>query len=45
VIELVKLKGLSVQEAAQSLGMSESAVKVTTHRGIQAMAKWFGKRA
>jgi RNA polymerase sigma-70 factor, ECF subfamily len=44
VIELVKLKGLSVQEAAQSLGMSESAVKVTTHRGIQAMAKWFGKR-
>lgn len=45
VIELVKLKGLSVQEAAEHLGMSESAVKVSTHRGIKAMARWFGRKS
>jgi RNA polymerase sigma-70 factor (ECF subfamily) len=38
VIELVKLEGLSVSEAAARCGMSESAVKVAVHRGIKAMA-------
>ncbi len=40
-IEHVKLKGLSVTEAAALLGMSESAVKVGIHRGL----KTLGKRA
>ncbi len=34
----VKLDGLSVAEAAQRTGMSESAVKVGIHRGIKSMA-------
>ena len=34
----VKLEGLSVVEAAQRTGMSESAVKVGIHRGLKALA-------
>jgi RNA polymerase sigma-70 factor (ECF subfamily) len=34
----VKLEGLSVLEAAQLTGMSESAVKVGVHRGLKALA-------
>ncbi|MGH8790928.1 MAG: sigma-70 family RNA polymerase sigma factor [Cupriavidus necator] len=34
----VKLEGLSVVEAAQMTGMSESAVKVGVHRGLKALA-------
>jgi RNA polymerase sigma-70 factor (ECF subfamily) len=34
----VKLQGLSVAEAAQLTGMSESAVKVGIHRGLKALA-------
>ena len=34
----VKLDGLSVAEAAQRTGMSESAVKVGVHRGLKALA-------
>jgi RNA polymerase sigma factor (sigma-70 family) len=34
----VKLEGLSVAEAAQRTGMSESAVKVGIHRGLKALA-------
>jgi RNA polymerase sigma-70 factor (ECF subfamily) len=37
-IELVKLEGLSVAEAASRTGMSESAVKVGVHRGLKALA-------
>ncbi|HXP01250.1 MAG TPA: sigma-70 family RNA polymerase sigma factor [Luteibacter sp.] len=37
-IVLVKLQGLSVAEAAQRSGMSESAVKVGVHRGLKALA-------
>jgi len=37
-IECVKLRGLSVAEAARELGMSESAVKVGVHRGLKALA-------
>jgi RNA polymerase sigma-70 factor (ECF subfamily) len=37
-IELVKLGGLSVAEAAQQTGMSESAIKVGIHRGLKALA-------
>ncbi len=37
-IRHVKLEGLSVAEAAVLCGMSESAVKVSVHRGLKAMA-------
>jgi len=37
-IQYVKLDGLSVREAAQRCGMSESALKVTVHRGMKALA-------
>lgn len=37
-IVYVKLEGLSVSEAAQVTGMSESAVKVGVHRGLKALA-------
>jgi len=34
----VKLEGLSVVEAAQLTGMSESAIKIGIHRGLKALA-------
>ncbi len=34
----VKLEGLSIAQAAQRTGMSESAVKVGIHRGMKALA-------
>jgi len=33
-----KLEGLSVKEAADLSGMSESAIKVGVHRGLKALA-------
>jgi RNA polymerase sigma-70 factor (ECF subfamily) len=35
----MKLEGLSVTEAARTIGMSESAVKVGVHRGLRALAE------
>ncbi len=37
-IQMVKLDGLSVSEAAMRSGMSESAVKVSVHRGLRALS-------
>jgi RNA polymerase sigma-70 factor, ECF subfamily len=37
-ILLVKLQGLSVSEAAQLTGLSESAVKISIHRGLKALS-------
>jgi RNA polymerase sigma-70 factor (ECF subfamily) len=37
-IELVKLQGLSVAEAARCSGLSESAIKVGIHRGLKQLA-------
>ena len=37
-IVLTKLDGMSVHEAARALDMSESAVKVSVHRGLKALA-------
>lgn len=37
-IRFVKLDGLSVAEAASRTGMSESAIKVSVHRGLKALA-------
>jgi RNA polymerase sigma-70 factor, ECF subfamily len=42
-IQYVKLDGLSVSEAAARSGMSESAVKVSVHRGLQALARLISK--
>jgi RNA polymerase sigma-70 factor, ECF subfamily len=39
VLEDVKLRGLSTEEAASKSGMSGSAVKVSIHRSIKALAK------
>ena len=38
-IQCVKLDGLSVREAAEKCGMSESAVKVSVHRGLKALSR------
>lgn len=39
VIELLKFEDLSVREVADRLGMSESNVKVTAHRGYRALRR------
>jgi len=44
-IRYVKLDGLSVSEAAARSGMSESAVKVSVHRGLKALARLISKEA
>lgn len=38
VIELVKIEGLSIREAAEKTGQTESAVKVNIHRGLRKLA-------
>lgn len=38
VIELVKIGGLSISDAAQKTGQSESLVKVNIHRGLKKLA-------
>jgi RNA polymerase sigma-70 factor (ECF subfamily) len=42
-IRCVKLDGLSVAEAAERCGMSESSVKVSVHRGLKALALLIGE--
>ncbi|MEE4200793.1 sigma-70 family RNA polymerase sigma factor [Erythrobacter sp.] len=37
-IELVKIGGLSIREASQKTGQSESLIKVNIHRGIKKLA-------
>lgn len=39
-IELTKLGGWSVAEAAQQAGVSETALKVQVHRGLKRLAAW-----
>lgn len=38
VIEMVKIEGLSIREAAEKTGQTESAVKVNIHRGLKKLA-------
>lgn len=38
VIELVKIEGLSITEASEKTGQSESLVKVNIHRGLKKLA-------
>ncbi len=42
-IELVKIEGLSVKEASELTGQSESLIKVNIHRGIRKMATMIEK--
>jgi RNA polymerase sigma-70 factor (ECF subfamily) len=44
-IQFVKLDGLSVSEAAARLGMSESAIKVSVHRGLKALSLMVRQRS
>ena len=41
LIRQVKLEGASIAEAAAAAGMSESAVKVSIHRGLKALSARF----
>lgn len=43
LIRRVKLEGASIAEAAQQAGMSESAVKVSIHRGLKALTARFAR--
>lgn len=45
IVEGLKLRDESVRELAGRLGMSESAVKVTAHRGYQALRKLLGVKS
>lgn len=44
VIEALKLKDQSVREVASRLKMTESAVKVTAHRGYRVLRRLLGER-
>jgi len=43
-IQFVKLDGLSISEAAARSGMSQSAVKVSVHRGLRALSRFATER-
>ena len=43
VITLVKIEGLSIAEASQATGQSESLVKVNIHRGLKKLAHMIEK--
>ncbi|CAN7639249.1 sigma-70 family RNA polymerase sigma factor [Devosia sp. LjRoot16] len=45
LIRQVRLEGASIAEAAARSGMSESAVKVSIHRGLKSLADRFGGRS
>ena len=44
-IRFVKIDGLSVGEAAARSGMSESAIKVSVHRGLKALSRLATQRS
>jgi RNA polymerase sigma-70 factor (ECF subfamily) len=41
---LLKLRGLSLKEAASESGMSVAALKVASHRGLKALRTMLDKR-
>src|SRR5262249_30690924 len=43
-IELLKLKEMSLKEAAATTGMSIAALKVATHRGLKALRRLLARR-
>ena len=44
VVELLKVNGLSIKEAARRLEISEAAVKVTAHRAYERLRKTLAKQ-
>lgn len=44
-MEAVKLDGLSIAEAAQRCGLSESGIKVNIHRGLKTLAALIAREA
>lgn len=42
-VRMTKINGLSVSEAAEKTGLSESAIKVNTHRGLKKMQEWLAR--
>ncbi len=44
LIRRVKIEGQSIDDAARTSGMSQSAVKVAIHRGLVALAQKFGSK-
>ena len=38
-IELIKLEGLSIAEASERTGLSESSIKVLVHRGLKRLSE------
>ena len=44
VVSALKVRDESVKEVGQRLGMTESAVKVTAHRGYRALRRLLGGR-
>lgn len=40
-VELIKIKGLSLEEAAEKTGLTEGAIKVRAHRGYSKLKKFF----
>jgi RNA polymerase sigma-70 factor (ECF subfamily) len=44
VVSALKLEDESVKDVSRRLGMSESAVKVTAHRGYRALRRFLGRR-
>jgi RNA polymerase sigma-70 factor (ECF subfamily) len=43
VVSAISVEGRSIGETAKNLGMTETAVRVALHRGLQAIAKKFGQ--
>lgn len=43
VVSAISLDGHSIGETAEKFGMTETAVRVALHRGLQAIAKRFGR--
>lgn len=44
-LDFLKLKEMSLKEAAAQTGMTETALKVATHRGMKTLRRLFGKDA
>jgi RNA polymerase sigma-70 factor (ECF subfamily) len=44
IVQALKLEDASVKDVSRRMGMSESAVKVTAHRGYRALRRLLGKR-
>lgn len=43
VVAAISIDGRSIRETARSFGMTETAVRVTLHRGLAAIARRFGR--